>query len=214
MADEFVIWHRKLTLGNAVSSLEKNGFKSAWVETGAEAVQKILGLIPPGAVVGIPGSSTLKEINILEALKKRGNKILHHGEPGLSEQEKRAIQRSAMTADVFLSGSNAITLDGKIVNIDGVGNRVSALSFGPQKTIVVAGINKIVENTDDALNRIKNIAAPINAKRYGLDTPCVKTGYCTDCDSPQRICNIINIISKKPKASDFHVILVNQELGY
>jgi hypothetical protein len=113
-----------------------------------------------------------------------------------------------------VAGSNAITEDGKIVNIDGLGNRLAAFCFGPEKVIIVAGRNKIVKDVAAAIERVKNVAAPMNARRFGAATPCAKTDKCSDCDSPERICNLTLIIEKQRQPGRLTVILVNQELGF
>jgi len=119
-----------------------------------------------------------------------------------------------MTSDVFLSSTNALTVDGIIVNTDGVGNRVAGMIFGPRRVILVVGINKIVKDIDDAIWRIKNVATPMNAYRLGLNTPCAKLGYCMNCTSNVSICRVTTIIEYKPSRTDFTVVLVGEELGY
>jgi hypothetical protein len=119
-----------------------------------------------------------------------------------------------MTCDLFLSSSNAITMHGELVNIDGVGNRVNAISFGPKKVIIVASYNKVVENVEDAIKRVRNVASPANSKRLNMDVPCGKVGVCTDCDSPDRACRVIVILERRPMLSDILVILLGEELGY
>jgi hypothetical protein len=119
-----------------------------------------------------------------------------------------------MTSNLFLSSVNAATLNGELVNIDGIGNRVNATNFGPGKVILIAGYNKIVEDVQEAIRRIKNVTAPINARRLNIDVPCAKLGKCVDCDSPNRICRVIMIHERKPSLTDILVILVGEELGY
>jgi hypothetical protein len=119
-----------------------------------------------------------------------------------------------MTSDLFLSSVNAITMDGELVNIDGMGNRVNATNFGPKKVILVAGYNKIVEDVQEAIKRIKNVTAPMNARRLNLEVPCAKLGKCADCNSPNRMCRIVVILEWKPTWTDMLVILVGEELGY
>jgi hypothetical protein len=119
-----------------------------------------------------------------------------------------------MTSDLFLSGVNAITMNGELVNIDFAGNRVNAMSYGPGKVILVAGYNKIVEDVQEAIKRIKNVAAPLNARRLNIDVPCAKLGRCVDCNSPNRICRVVVILERKPALTDILIILVGEELGY
>ena len=119
-----------------------------------------------------------------------------------------------MTSDLFLSSANAITLNGEMVNIDGIGNRVNSTNFGPGKVILVVGYNKIVDDVQEAIQRIKNVAAPMNARRLNIDVPCAKVGKCVDCHSPNRICRVIVIHERKPSLTDILIILVGEELGF
>lgn len=133
---------------------------------------------------------------------------------GISPEEGLELRRKGMTADIMIASSNAITLDGKLVNLDGMGNRVSAMAFGPRKVILVIGINKITADVESAIARVKHYAAPVNATRIGVDTPCVETGLCVDCRSPQRICNMWSIIEGHMIKDRIHVVLVGENLGY
>jgi hypothetical protein len=119
-----------------------------------------------------------------------------------------------MASDLFLSSSNAVTMNGEVVNIDGVGNRVNSITFGPGKVILVAGYNKIVEDVQEAIKRIKNVVTPMNARRLNIDVPCAKVGTCVDCKSAQRMCRAVVILERKPTLTDMLVILVGEELGY
>lgn len=212
--NDFTQWHNE-TLGcKTVEALKKNGFEAEWCATGAEAKEKILGLIPEGTSVGFGGSWTVKALGISEALAGRGNTLLDHGAPGLTNEERQEIRKKQLTCDVFLTGTNAVTMNGELVNTDGVGNRVAAMIFGPGRVIVVMGANKIVKDLEEAGKRIRQVAAPINNKRLGTPNPCTQTGICMDCQGPTRICNVTTVISKRPKATNFHVFLVGEELGF
>lgn len=205
-------------LGQTLRALEKNRFNAVFVRNRHEALQSILDRIPHGAVVGAGDSVTLKEIGIFEELKRRNFTMNWPFDEVVPREERRKIARKALLADVFLSGSNAITMDGKIVNVDATGNRVGGMIFGPKKSIIVVGVNKIVENLDKALDRIRNVAAPLNARRIREERgwellPCVEIGRCVDCEAENRICNIITIIEKKPRAIDITVIIVGEKLG-
>lgn len=193
-------------------ALEKNGFCVKVVSSPKEALETAIHMIPRDAAVGVGGSVTVRQIGLVDELKKRGNPLYAHweAEPKQSSQ----IRKKELTSDVFITGTNAITLDGKLVNIDGVGNRVAAMMYGPGKVIVIAGVNKGVESVEDAIKRIKNVASPQNALRLGRSLPCAKTGKCHDCDSPERMCSITTIIEKKPPETDITIILVEDELGY
>lgn len=211
---EFKAWHNEVLAARIVEALIKNNFSASYVATGQEAVDKILAAVPADAQVGIGGSWTLNELEIPKLLEERGNTVLNHNKPGLSPQETLAIRHQQLACDIFLTSTNAITLDGKLVNVDGAGNRVAAMMFGPKKTIIVAGLNKVAFDVADAEKRIKLHAAPINNKRLGLPNPCVKTGQCMDCQGPTRICNITTIIHKKPFPSNIEILLVGQDLGF
>ena len=207
-------WHINSKIERTTKALEKNGFRTIFASDRSEAAEKILALTPADALVGVGGSITVRELGLVKALTGRGNKVAQHWDPTLSPKERMAIRRQQLTSDVFLTSSNAITESGHLVNVDGAGNRVAAMIFGPKKVIVVAGVNKIVEDVDEAMARIYSVASPLNAKRLDRKTPCAVTGVCTDCESPERICNITTIISKRPGRTDFTVVLVGEELGY
>lgn len=198
----------------AVKALAKNGFDARCVADGDEAVRAVLDLIPPDARVGLGGSYTLRQLDLPEALKRRGNRLLDHWQPGLTPEAVLQVRREQLHADVFLTGTNAVTLEGSLVNIDGVGNRVAAMIFGPGKVVVVAGANKVVEDVAAGLDRTRDRAAPINARRLGVSTPCAELGYCVDCARPERICRIVTIIERRPSLTDLTVILVGEELGF
>ncbi|MGI6093373.1 MAG: lactate utilization protein [Veillonellaceae bacterium] len=212
--NQFVNWHNEILGNKVVKALEKNNFTAAYFENRADATEHILGMIPKSATVGIGGSSTVEELGLTKQLESVGNTIFNHNKPGLSPEEKLAMRRKQLTCDVFLSSTNAITLDGRLVNVDGAGNRVASMIFGPKQVIVVVGINKIVKNTAEAEQRIKLYAAPINNKRLGLSNPCTTTGECMDCQKPSRICNVTTIMHKKPFAIDIHIVIIGEDLGY
>ncbi|WP_082204324.1 lactate utilization protein [Clostridium homopropionicum] len=207
-------WH-KYTLGEkVVEALKKNWFNAVYLENKEEAVKYILENIKEGDKVGFGGSATIKELGIAEEAKKLGAIVLDHGMPNLTAEEKMEIRRAQLTSDLFLCSSNAITLNGELVNVDGAGNRVAAMTFGPKKVIVAVGINKICIDEKAALERIKMIAAPMNSKRLGLSTPCAQTGVCMDCKNESRICRSYNVLKKKPMATDLTVLVIGENIGY
>ncbi len=212
--NEFESWHNDVIGEKTVASLKKNRFTAMYCKTGSEAVEKILEQIPVNASVGIGGSWTVIQLGLLDKLAARSNEVLNHGKPGLTPEEATAIRIRQLTCDVFLTGTNAVTLDGKLVNTDGVGNRVAAMIFGPKKVILVVGINKIVKDVEAAEERIKLYAAPINNKRLNRPNPCTTTGECMDCQGETRICNVTTIMKKKPLLTDVHVFVVGEELGF
>ncbi|MCX8169438.1 MAG: lactate utilization protein [Candidatus Methanomethylicia archaeon] len=207
-------WYWKCNVNLIIENLSKRGFKAVYFEDVEEAKKHILSLIPENAVVGIAGSVTIRELGLIELLEARGNKVVHHWIKGLSSEESYRIRLLENNSDVYLSSCNAITFDGVIVNADSSGNRVAALAFGPKIVILVVGINKIVYNVNMALWRIYNIATPMNSRRLGIKIPCVETGYCIDCDSMDCPVRVIEIIERKPQFTDYHVIIINSNLGF
>ncbi|QXE90323.1 lactate utilization protein [Geomonas subterranea] len=198
----------------AVENLKKNGFDAFYCHDGEEVFHYIVNEAAGAQSVGFGGSLSIADLKLSDKLKGMGKEILNHGLPGLSPEEKLAITRRQLTCDLFLTGSNAVTLSGILVNIDGNGNRAAAMFFGPQKVIVVVGRNKLVDGSiEDAVQRIRTYAAPPNAKRLNLATPCTTTGFCSDCNSPQRICRVTTIIEKKPRNTDIKVLVVNEDMG-
>ncbi len=200
----------------AAEALKRRDFSAHYVETQDKAREMILKEVPPGATVGVGGSVTIRGLKVLEALKARGHKIFDHWEvPRDPRDESFVVRRAQQTSDVFLASTNAITLEGQLVNIDGAGNRVNGLAFGPKKAIVVAGVNKIAANLESALRRIKEVAVPLNCRRLNISPPCIQAGKCVDCRVPQRTCRITTIIEWKPPFfSDYLVIIVGENLGY
>lgn len=212
--DSIKQWWVEEKAKKAVEKLKAHDFKAIYVETKEGAVEEIWKEITPTLRIGVGGSQTIRELGILEKLEKQGNTIYNHWKPGLSKETVLEIRKFQMTSDLFLSSVNAITLNGELVNIDGIGNRVNSTNFGPGKVILVAGYNKIVDNVQEAIHRIKNLAAPLNARRLNIDVPCAKAGKCVDCSSPNRICRVIVIHERKPTLTDILVILVGEEMGF
>jgi len=207
-------WHYE-TLGKAAcEALKKNGFEAVYAANGVEALAKVAAMIKSGMKIGFGGSMTVKALGIPDRAVAAGAQILDHNAPGLDKEQKLEIMRAQLTCDLFISGSNAITLEGDIVNVDGNGNRVAALTFGPKKTVVVVGANKITRDLDEALARVETMAAPMNNKRLDRPNPCVKSGQCMDCQGETRICRAYQILRRKPSLSDFTVVVVGESLGF
>lgn len=196
-----------------LAALKKHRFEALYVASAEEAKAKVLELIPPDASVGMGGSVTTRKIGLREALDERGNEVFDHVRPGLPPEQKRQVMRAQLTSDVFLTSSNAVTAEGEIVNVDGAGNRIAALSFGPGSVIIVVGKNKLVPDLHAGLERIRAIAGPKNARRLELSTPCVEKQSCQDCASPSRICNATHIL-RRPLRSPITIIIVGEDLGY
>lgn len=196
-------------------ALQKNGFEARYLATAAEAAEQLECMIPPDATVGFGGSRTLQQLGIRKKLEARCNNLVYdHSKPDLTREEALEIRRKELTCDIFLTGTNAITRDGRLVNTDGTGNRVAAMIFGPKKTIIVAGINKIVNDPEAAEERIRQIGGPMNSRRLKLPNPCVESGRCMDCQEPTRICNATTILKKCPTFSEIHVLLIGETLGF
>lgn len=211
---ELNTWTSEKKCRKLVENLTRKRFTAVYCATAQEASDYILKQAESAKNVGFGGSLSVADLKLTTILADRGKEILNHGFPDLTPEQKQAVMKRQQTCDLFLSGTNAATLDGCLVNIDGNGNRVAAMIYGPSKVIVVVGRNKIVEgDVADAIRRIKDKSAPPNAMRLGKQTPCAVTGFCADCDSPQRICHVTTIIDSKPTLTDFHVLVVNEDMG-
>lgn len=206
-------WEKRCSV--VVEALKRNGFQAEYLPTASEAKNRVHTMISKGATVGRCGSTTLTEMGIYNELREKGCVVLDPYRDDLSAEQKLQERKKTLLCDVLLSGANAITRDGKIINVDGTGNRVAGMIFGPKKVIIVAGKNKIVSNVKEALERIKNIAAPLNARRLKRKIPCAKLDRCPgDCTSPERMCNVTTILEKKPDMSSIAVLLVGEDLGF
>ncbi|MBI2958018.1 MAG: lactate utilization protein [Chloroflexi bacterium] len=207
-------WYLRERGQRVIRALAKNGFAALYADSSEEAAGLVLDLIPPGAAIGLGGSMTLREIGVPEVLAARGHTLFDHWKAGLTPEEVMATRRAQLTCDVFLTSVNALTADGQLVCCDGAGNRVSAMTFGPKKVVVVVGANKIVNDLDAAFRRIKDVAAPQALSDIGLEIPCVKVGSCQDCDSPARGCRVTLIMERKPYNTDITVVVVGKALGF
>jgi L-lactate utilization protein LutB len=211
--NEWMKWEIGKKLEATARALEGNGFHVTVCADRESAAARIEAEAEGAATVGFGGSMSLADLGFPPRLAVKGYECLSHATPGLSAEERVAIMRRQLTCDVFLTGVNAVTLDGKLVNIDATGNRVGAMTFGPKKVVAVAGVNKLAEDAHAALRRIRSWAAPANAQRLGRKTPCTATGSCADCDSPDRICRIVQIVERRPPLTDLRVVLVGEPLG-
>ena len=194
-------------------ALNKRHFEAYYCPDRAAALEKILELIPQDHVVSWGGAATVDELGVKEALRQRGQAVIDR-DTAKDAQERQKMLKQALTCDTFLMGSNAISADGQLVNIDGTGNRVAALCFGPTQVVVVAGMNKVAGDLDGAMRRAREVAAPMNAQRFPLKTPCVANGLCGDCKGPDSICaQIVTTRLCKP-AGRIKVVLVGEDLGF
>jgi hypothetical protein len=209
-----VSWNER-TAQQIIQNLEKRRMEGSYAATSAQAIEEVLAMIPHGAAVYRCGSITTTSMGLWKRIAVLPEvNIIDPFEHGLTPQESLAARRKGLTADIMIASSNAITLDGRLVNLDGLGNRAAAMMFGPEKVILVLGMNKVAPDLDSAIARIKHYAAPVNAIRLGVDAPCTANGLCADCRSAERICNMWSIIEGHRKRGRIHVKLVGENLGY
>ena len=210
---QFHQWYQELQVERTIKALKKNNFDARFFPKASAALEEIWKMIPEGATVGYGGSLTLNQIGFIDEVQKRLVKFLNPFAKGLSLEEGERIRREIFSADFFFSSSNAITEDGKLFNIDATGNRVGAMMFGPKKVILICGTNKIVKDIAEAQKKVQEWVAPMNVKRLGYKCPCGQTGECSDCASPERICNAYVILAKKPRRTDISIFLIGEVLG-
>lgn len=208
--DQNIMKRNDLLAVKIIKGLESRNMSGYYAASAEDALKIALSLIPEGSSVTMGGAMSAHEIGLVDALKNERYNFIDRDKAS----DKRAAMLAAYDADVFLSSANAITDDGILVNIDGNANRVSAICQGPKKVIFIVGMNKVCADLDSAMKRARNVAAPINAQRFGLSTPCTKTGKCMDCKSPDTICCQFLITRFSRHAGRIHVILVNGSLGF
>lgn len=206
-------WHIDTLAEKVVQNLIKHSFKAVYFRTAEEASAYIAKSFSPGLKVAFGGSLTARQLGLREHAAKAGAELIDHGIAGITEQERLEIMRRELSSDLFISSTNALTIEGSLVNADGYGNRVAAMIFGPKKVIIVAGINKIVADEEAAFVRIKNLAAPINMKRLNRNTPCTVDGLCHDCNSSDRGCRAYTILRRRPQHTPSEVIIIGENLG-
>ena len=202
----------KYDFTNIKANLEKKGYKVCVFDKKESAAEYLKSQIN-GKTVGFGGSVTLHEMNLYDILSKNNNVLWHDRKPeGMSIMETRT---EACRAEVYISSVNGISEDGQIINIDNTGNRVAAISYGPNKVYLIIGVNKIAPDFESAIYRARNIAGPLNAQRLKRNTPCaVKGDKCYDCASPERICRNLSVLWEKPTGAEYEIILINEKLGY
>ena len=196
-----------------IKNLQRRHIEGFYCPTAEEAVKKVSELIADGSSVTWGGTMTVRDLGIPEVLKKRGTLEVLDRDLVETKEEKQAMYLRAFSADVYLSSANAISEDGVIVNIDGNGNRVAAITWGPKKVIFVIGLNKVAQTVEAALARARSTASPINAARFDIKTPCQIDGVCHNCNSPESICNYVHFLRNSPQGRH-KVILVGENLGY
>ncbi len=208
--DKNIVKRNELLAAKVIKGLESRNMSGYYAATKEDALKKALELIPEGSTVTMGGGMSVHEIGLVDSLKKGKYNFIDRDEC----EDKRKAMLSAYDADVFLSSANAMTDDGVMINIDGNANRVSAIAQGPKKVVFIVGMNKVCADVDSAMKRARNVAAPINTQRFGLSTPCSKTGSCMNCKSPDTICCQILITRFSRHKDRIHVILVNDNLGF
>ena len=196
-----------------VKNLKSRHFEAYYCPDSASALAKALELIPEGASVGWGGALSAQQIGLIDAVKSGNFAAIDRDAATTPEERTQALKR-CLTADVFLCGANALSLDGQMVNIDGTGNRVAAIAYGPDMILVIAGMNKVCDTLEDAVTRARTVAAPMNKQRFPFKTPCEVTGACADCKSEESICNQILITRNCRPAGRIKFVLVGEELGF
>jgi len=208
--NEMIIKRNRLLAEKVIRGLESRNMEGYYAETKEEALKKALELIPEGSSIGMGGCMSAIEIGLADALKTEKYNFIDRDRM----EDKRKAMLDTYDADFFISSANAMTDDGILINVDGNSNRVSAICQGPKQVIFIVGMNKVCPDTDTAMKRARNVAAPVNAQRFGLSTPCSKTGSCMDCKSPDTICCQILITRFSRHKGRIKVILVNDNLGF
>ncbi|MFQ5484276.1 MAG: lactate utilization protein [Desulfobacterales bacterium] len=209
-----VVWNEKVA-EKIIKNLKKRRMDGSYAATAAQAKDEVVQMISPGSTVLRCGTMTATGIGLWEAIGALpGVNLIDPYEQGISPHEGLERRRQGMIADVMIASTNAITLDGRLVNLDGMGNRVAAMAFGPRKVILLAGMNKVAADLESAMARVKHYSAPVNNIRYGFSNPCVETGLCSDCKSPTRICNMWSIIEGHMIEKRIHVKMIGEVLGY
>ena len=212
--DDNLAFVQEKRVENLIKNLKKKNMTGYYVKSHEEMTHLLDTLIGDDSTVSVGGSMTLFESGVIDYLRKRPLNFLDRYEPGLDANQIKALYRQSFSAEVYLTSTNAITESGGLYNVDGRGNRVAAMLYGPDKVIVITSVNKIVKDLEAAIERNRKWAAPANAKRLNRKTPCASLGYCTDCDSPDRICHEFTYISSQMVKDRIHVILTEATYGY
>ncbi|WP_026883812.1 lactate utilization protein [Clostridium akagii] len=212
--DENIKWLKDKKLERTMENLEKHNMEAYYVQDENELIKKISEFTKEGETVAVGGSMTLFETGVIDYLKNGNFNFLDRYKDDISGEELKEVYRKSFFADSYFASSNAITENGELYNVDGTGNRVAAMIYGPDKVIVVVSTDKIVKDLDAAIKRNQEYSAPANAKRLNRKTPCAKVGYCMDCSSEERICNEYTLIKRQPIKGRIKVIFIDKKLGY
>ena len=212
--DKNVIWANEQKITRTVQAINKNNMNGYYAKDREELIRIIEDIVSENSLVSCGGSMTLFETGVMEHLRSGRYKFLDRYKEDITREEVVNMFEESFFADAYFTSSNAVTENGELYNVDGNGNRVAAMLYGPEKVIVICGVNKIVKNVEEAIKRNRECAAPINAKRLNKETPCSKVGYCMDCKSKDRICNEYTLIKRQNRKERMHIIFLNENLGY
>ena len=212
--NENIKWVNEKKIEKTINNLKKNNISGYYVKDNDELINLIKDIAKEGEVVSVGGSMSLFESKVIELLRSGRYEFLDRYKENLTQEDIKEIYRKSFFADTYFASANAITEDGKIFNVDGNGNRVAAILYGPDKVVLIVGVNKIVKNIEQAVSRNRAISGPANAKRLNLSTPCVKTGQCMECKSEERICCEYTVIKRQRNPKRMHVIFINDTLGF
>lgn len=208
---EFVVDEK---IKRTISALERNNMEGYCVNNKEELIEKIKEICKDGEMVSVGGSMSLFECGVIDLLKSGKYNFLDRYKEGLTKDEMKEIYRKSFFCDTYFTSSNAVTEDGMLYNVDGNGNRVAAMLYGPDKVVVIIGINKIIKDLDSAIERTKTVSAPANCRRLNRNTPCHKMGECMNCNSNDRICNEYTLIKRQGTKGRIKVVILKEELGY
>lgn len=209
-------WHNEATARHIIDILNGKGYHAVYAADRAQARKLVLETIPKGSSITLGGSITVEELDLLETFRSADYRLYDRYAPELTSEEEHELRRQAMVADYMVTGTNAITRSGELVNIDCTGNKTAGMIFGPRHVVVVTGVNKLVDDLDEAMKRLYRIA-PLNARRIGHHTPCTVTGECRrgECNSGECMCNYISIVNNGRKTADkYTIIVIPEEIGY
>ncbi|MDD5878509.1 MAG: lactate utilization protein [Clostridiales bacterium] len=212
--NENIKWVNEKKIEKTINNLKKNNINGYYVKDNDELINLIKDIAKEGEVVSVGGSMSLFESKVIELLRSGRYEFLDRYKKDLTQEDIKEIYRKSFFADTYFASANAITEDGKIFNVDGNGNRVAAILYGPDKVVLIVGVNKIVKNIEQAVARNRAISGPANAKRLNLSTPCIKTGQCMECNIEDRICCEYTVIKRQRNPKRMHVIFINDTLGF
>ena len=212
--NENIKWVNEKKIEKTINNLKKNNISGYYVKDNDELINLIKDIAKEGEVVSVGGSMSLFESKVIELLRSGRYEFLDRYKENLTQEDIKEIYRKSFFADTYFASANAITEDGKIFNVDGNGNRVAAILYGPDKVVLIVGVNKIVKNIEQAVARNRSISGPANAKRLNLSTPCIKTGQCMECNIEDRICCEYTVIKRQRNPKRMHVIFINDTLGF